>query len=127
MDKPCFVLDASVLIGHLNHKLDLFTFFEAQGECEIFTTLVSEIETLAKPGMTREEETEARTVLSCFKRVEIDDTIRDLTIQIRRTKKLLLPDALIAASAISLNAAVLSNDPHLRDYQRDGYKVRAIP
>jgi predicted nucleic acid-binding protein len=127
VDKPCFVLDASILIGHLNHKLDLFTFLEAQGECEIFTMLVSEIETLAKPGMTREEETEARTVLSCFKRLEINDTICDLTIQIRRTKKLLLPDALIAASSISLNATVLSNDSHLRDYQRDGYKVCGVP
>jgi predicted nucleic acid-binding protein len=127
VDKPRFVLDASVLIGHLNHKLNLFTFLEAQGECEIFTTLVSEIETLAKPGMTRAEETEVWAVLRCFKRVEIDDTIRDLTVQIRRTKKLLLPDALIAASAISLNATVLSNDPHLRDYQRDGYKARAVP
>jgi predicted nucleic acid-binding protein len=126
MDKPRFVLDASVLIGYLNHKVDLFAFLEAQGECEIFTTLVSEIETLAKPGMTREEETEVWTVLRCFKRVEIDDAIRDLTVQIRRTKKLLLPDALVAASALSLNATVLSNDPHLRDYQRNGYKARSV-
>jgi predicted nucleic acid-binding protein len=126
MDKPRFVLDASVLIGSLNQTLDLFAFLEAQGECEIFTTLVSEIETLAKPGMTREEETEVWAVLRCFKRVEIDDTIRDIAVQIRRTKKLLLPDALIAASAISLHATVLSNDPHLRNYQSDGYKARGV-
>jgi predicted nucleic acid-binding protein len=126
MSKPRFVLDASVLIGCLNHKLDLFAFLESQGECEIFTTRISEIETLAKPGMTPEEEAEARELLSCFKRVEIDDTIRDITVQIRRTKKLLLPDALIAASAISLNATALSNDPHLRDYQGDGYRARMV-
>jgi predicted nucleic acid-binding protein len=126
VDTPRFVLDTSVLIGHLNHKLDLFAFLEALDECELFTTPVSEIETLAKPGMTREEETEARALLRCFKRVEINDTIRDITIQIRRAKKLLLPDALIAASAISINAIVLSNDPHLRDYQMDGYKARPV-
>jgi predicted nucleic acid-binding protein len=126
-DKPCFVLDASVLIGHLNHNLDLFTFLKVQGECEIFTPVISEIETLSKPCMTREEETEVRALLRCFKRVEIDDAICDLTVQIRRTKKLLLPDALIAVSAISLNATVLSNDPHLQDYLRDGYKARRVP
>jgi predicted nucleic acid-binding protein len=38
-------------------------------------------------------------------------------------KALLLPDALIAASAITLNATVLSNDPHLRDFQWAGYKA----
>jgi predicted nucleic acid-binding protein len=127
MDKPRFVLDASVLIGSLNQKLDLFAFLEAQGECEIFTTLISEIETLAKPGMTCEEESEVRAVLGCFKRVEIGDAIRDIAVQIRRTKKLLLPDALIAASAIALHATVLSNDPHLRDYQSDGYKAHSVP
>ena len=35
------------------------------------------------------------------------------------------PDALIAASAITINATVLSNDSHLRDYQRSGYTARA--
>jgi predicted nucleic acid-binding protein len=80
-----------------------------------------------KPGMTREEETDVWAVLRCFKRLKINDTIRDLTIQIRRTKKLLLPDALIAAAAISLNATVLSNDPHLWDYQKDGYKACTVP
>jgi predicted nucleic acid-binding protein len=33
--------------------------------------------------------------------------------------------ALIAASAITLNATVLSNDSHLRDYKRSGYTARA--
>ena len=34
-------------------------------------------------------------------------------------------DALIAASAIVLNAIVLSNDSHLRDYKHSGYSARA--
>jgi predicted nucleic acid-binding protein len=43
---------------------------------------------------------------------------------IRRSKKLLLPDALIAATALSLNATVISNDSHLRDFQWPGYTAR---
>jgi len=35
-----------------------------------------------------------------------------------------LPDALIAASAIILNATVLSNDSRLENYQRPGYTAR---
>jgi predicted nucleic acid-binding protein len=56
---------------------------------------------------------------------EIDKSVRETTVQIRRAKELRLPDALIAASAITLNATVLSNDPHLRDYQRAGYTARS--
>ncbi|MDR3247964.1 MAG: PIN domain-containing protein [Treponema sp.] len=121
MDKPRFMLDASVIIGHLNNKLDLLGFLEAQGECEVFFNLVSEIETFAKPGMSAEEENAARLTLSQFKRAEIDAATLEITIQIRRAKELLLPDALIAATAITLNTTVLSNDPHLRDYHREGY------
>jgi predicted nucleic acid-binding protein len=61
--------------------------------------------------------------LSRFKQAEIDKNTRETAIQIRRDKALLLPDALIAVSAIALNATVLSNDPHLRDFQRTGYKA----
>jgi predicted nucleic acid-binding protein len=85
-----------------------------------------EIEILAKPGMEAGEEAEARAVLKHFRRVEINDAAIETAIQIRRAKDLLLPDALIAASAIALNATVLSNDPHLRDYKRGGYKALPV-
>jgi len=48
------------------------------------------------------------------------------TIQIRRNKELRLPDAFIAASAIILNATVLSNDSHLLDYVHNGYTAIAV-
>ena len=126
VDKPCFMLDSSVIIGHLNRTLDLFAFFEAQGECDICVNLITEIETLAKPGMKGDEEGEARAVLDCFRRVEIDGAAIKTAVQIRRAKELLLPDVLISASAITCNATVLSNDPHLRDYIREGYKARSL-
>jgi predicted nucleic acid-binding protein len=126
MDKPRFMLDASVIIGHLNNKLDLFGFLAAQGECEVFFNPVSEIETLSKPGMSAEEETLARLTLSRFKRADIDTAALETAVQIRRAKELLLPDALIAATAITLNATVLSNDPHLRDYRHPGYAAQSV-
>jgi predicted nucleic acid-binding protein len=57
--------------------------------------------------------------------IEIDKSICEVAIKIRRAKELRLPDALIAASAIILNATVLSNDSHLRDYKHIGYKAIA--
>ena len=54
----------------------------------------------------------------------MDKSVREIAVQIRRAKELRLPDALIAASAITLNATVLSNDPHLLDYQRADYAAR---
>jgi predicted nucleic acid-binding protein len=124
MDKPRFILDSNILIDTLNHKLDLLVFLDTLPECELYINLVVEIETLAKPDMTAEEEAEAYALLASFKWAEIDSLTRDETVRIRRGKSLLLPDALIAASAIVLNATVISNDPHLRDFQWPGYAAK---
>ena len=124
MDKPRFLLDSNVLIDTLNRRLDLLAFLDTLPDCEVYINPVVEIEVLAKDGMSEREETDARALLDSCKWAEIDKTVREITIQIRRAKELRLPDALIAASAISINATVLSNDPHLRDYQHPGYTAK---
>jgi predicted nucleic acid-binding protein len=124
MDKPRFILDSNVLIAAINEELDIFALIAALSPCDVFINLVVEIETLAKPDMTVEEEAQGRVLLSGFKRAEIDRAAREHAVAIRRSKKLLLPDALIAATALSLNATVISNDSHLRDFQWPGYLAR---
>jgi predicted nucleic acid-binding protein len=124
MGKPRFLLDSNVLIDTLNHKLDLLAFLDTLPDCEIYINPVVEIEVLAKDGISERDEAEARALLDSFKWAEIDKPVCETAIKIRRAKELRLPDALIAASAIILNATVLSNDSHLRDYQRPGYTAR---
>jgi predicted nucleic acid-binding protein len=125
MDKNRFILDTNVVIDTLNNDLDLLAFLDAFPDCEVFINPIVEIEVLSKPDMSGQEEATARVLLDLFKRAEIDKPTCDIAVQIRRAKELRLPDALIAASAIILNATVLSNDSHLRDYQRSGYTARA--
>ena len=110
MARPVFMLDSNILISHLNKELDLDGFFAALPEYDAYITRIVEIETLAKPGMSDAEEAEAKTLLSTFIRADFTDTMRDETVRIRRSKKLLLPDAVIAAAAIELNATVLSKE-----------------
>jgi len=125
MDKIRFMLDTNVIIDTLNNDLDLLAFLETFPDCEIYINPVVAIEVLAKAGMIEDEEAAARALLDSFKWTEIDKAVCEVAVQIRRAKELRLPDALIAASAIILNATVLSNDSHLRDYQRSGYTARA--
>jgi len=127
MGKCRFLLDSNILIDTLNHNINLLAFLDTFPDCEVYINLVVEIELLSKPGMSQQEEVEVRALLDSFKWAEINKPIRDTAIQLRRNKNLRLPDALIAATAITLNAAVLSNDPHLRDYHHPDYKALPVP
>jgi predicted nucleic acid-binding protein len=125
MDTFRFMLDTNVVIDTFNRSLDLSVFLADFPNCEVYINPVVAIEVLAKAGMSEDEEAAARDLLDLFKWTEIDKAVCEIAVQIRRAKELRLPDALIAASAIILNATVLSNDSHLRDYQRSGYSARA--
>jgi predicted nucleic acid-binding protein len=126
MAKTAFLPDSNIFIGHLNGQLDINAFFAAQPDCDKYVNRIVEIEVLAKPGLSAEEEAAAKALLSQFQRIDMTDAMRDEAARIRRTKELLLPDAIIAATAISLNAIVLSNDPHLRDYHCPGYTALPV-
>jgi predicted nucleic acid-binding protein len=95
VNKPRFLLDSNILIDTLNKVSDLDAALDELPDSDIFINLVVEIETLAKPDMTTEEEAKGRALLSCFKWAEIDRAAREYAIAIRRSKKLLLPDALV--------------------------------
>ena len=125
MNKTRFILDSNVIIDILNRNLDLLTFLEDFPNCEVYINPIVYIEVLSKPDMSEREEAAARSLMDSFKLIEIDEPICETTIKIRRTKELRLPDAIIVASAIILNATVLSNDSHLRDYQYTGYNASA--
>jgi predicted nucleic acid-binding protein len=62
--------------------------------------------------ITSAEETSIRNFLSDIIVVPITDNVEREAIAIRRNTKMKLPDAIIAATAIALDAEVLSVDPH---------------
>jgi predicted nucleic acid-binding protein len=126
MIKLAFLPDSNIFISHLNGELDINAFFDAQPDCDKYVNRIVEIEVLAKPNLSAAEESEAKALLSQFKCIDMTNAMRDEAARIRRTKGLLLPDAIIAAAAICLNATVLSNDPHLRDYHCPGYTALPV-
>jgi len=56
------------------------------------------------------EEQRIRDLILALDRAQLSDTVRDLTIRLRRKNRLKLPDAIIAASAMAQQAILLTND-----------------
>lgn len=74
---------------------------------------VSRMELLAFPGITPPEETLIQEKLAHFTYLPITSQIEDITIQLRRNHKIKLPDAIIAASALSVGAKLMTFDQQL--------------
>lgn len=127
MNKSRFVLDSNIIISHLNRDLNIDSFFAHKPDCEKCISVITSIEALAKPDSTPEQLQDARNLLARFIQVDILGPIIDETALILRRKLLDFPDAIIAATAVMLNATVLSNDPHLRDFSWPGYAAQPVP
>ncbi|NER97331.1 MAG: type II toxin-antitoxin system VapC family toxin [Symploca sp. SIO1B1] len=68
------------------------------------------MELLSYPSMSESEELIVRDFLDKIIVVDLDNKIKELAIAFRKNYKLKLPDAIVAATAKSLNANLLTND-----------------
>jgi predicted nucleic acid-binding protein len=77
-----------------------------------FISVVTRIELFTYPNLTAEEETKIRRFLKKCRVIPLNRNVETIAIKIRRNadSKLKLPDAIIAATALMLNATLLSND-----------------
>jgi predicted nucleic acid-binding protein len=76
----------------------------------IFLSVISEIELLSFPGLKQEKSLQLSEMLGWFTIVDIEPAIKRKAIEIRQRKKLKVPDAIIAATAIEYNMPILTAD-----------------
>jgi predicted nucleic acid-binding protein len=119
------VLDTNTIINYLNDKITL----PRDEDAEFFISVITELELFSKPAITPDEESKIRGFLNeNLTVVNIDRLIKNETIAIRRSTKIKLPDCIIAATAIVLNATLLTHDTgDLLPLVWPGYNARDIP
>jgi predicted nucleic acid-binding protein len=76
--------------------------------------------------MTLDERDEAESLLNLFPTIEIDRFIARTAGDILGHKQLKFADAVIAATAITRNATVLTNDKDLLGFSYPGYAVEKV-
>jgi predicted nucleic acid-binding protein len=122
-----FIFDTNAAIDLLNGKpiapeLDAQLFRGRR-----YASVMTEIELYAFPRISPEEMEHIRRFLSKLTIVSLKKDIKQLTIAIRRQNtKLKIPDAAIAATAVSLKAILLTSDPHLLKLQWPGFTAQII-
>ena len=112
MSGPRYLLDTNVLIGFLGGADWASSFFEhvSSMESELLVSTVTRMELLSFPDITVEEEQRIMALLAQLTKVAIDETVEEAAISIRRTARLNLPDAVIAATASTQKAVLVTAD-----------------
>jgi len=102
------VLDTNAILYFLGGKLA-----RPLSRAEYFVSVVSEMELLSYPSLNDASLAQIRSFLSELTVVELTGEIRALAVDLRRKHGLKLPDAIVAATAISLQAQLVTNDTKL--------------
>jgi predicted nucleic acid-binding protein len=78
--------------------------------CQVFTSFVTELELLSASGLLIKQIKKLEAILSDCTIIEINPSIKSTTIAIRRKYKIKLPDAIIAATAITFDLPLITSD-----------------
>jgi len=103
-------VDTNILIYLLGGDREVATILDGK---EIVISFITELELLSFPKLTKPQTRIIKSLLKDCKVVNLNQEIKDLTIEIRKSYKLKLPDAIIAASASYFNAPLFTADSSL--------------
>ena len=110
-----WLLDTNVVIGLLKKQSAAVALVEAH-QLELRETSVSQVTRMALlgfPGLTGDEEAEILKFLGFCRVLLLDEGIERRAIQLRRSSRCKLPDAIIAATALVHGLKLLTLDQQL--------------
>lgn len=106
------VLDTNFVLGLLRSEERTLAWIRREGvdASECAYSAITRMELLGFGGITASEDRLIRERLAMFSYVALSGEVEDEAIRIRRANKIGLPDAIIAATALLLDARVLTHD-----------------
>ena|SRR5450631_2959532 len=108
-----YLIDTNIIIYYLEGEQAAISFLRThRGQLAISS--ITWMETLSYP-FSADQELIVRTFLQEFRLVEISSSVMELSVEIRRKKKMKLPDAIIAASAVHHDMILLTRN--IKDFK----------
>lgn len=111
-----YLLDTNIILGLLKSNPDALALIEerhiAVHQCAY--SAISRMELLGFPGITSAEELLIQDRLARLMYLPISPAVEDVAIRLRRTRRVKLPDAIVAASALEAGVELLTFDRQLQ-------------
>ena len=102
------VLDTNAILYLLGGKLA-----QSFPVGEYFISIISEMELLSYPFLDEAAQAQIQAFLSEVTVVDLTEEVKERAILLRRERLLKLPDAIVAATALVLEAPLITNDAKL--------------
>lgn len=101
------MIDTNIAIALLNGDEKLAGMFDGK---DVRISFITELELLCKPGLKISEKKDIKSFIDDCTILEINSSIKEITISIRQSNKIKLPDAIIAATCIYWNLPFFTRD-----------------
>lgn len=100
-------LDSNIILYLLNGDETLAYFLDGK---QFFISVITEMELLAFKNLSDEEEKYIKSFISECKTININNLIKEDTINIRKKYRNKLPDSIVAATALYLDIPLITAD-----------------
>jgi len=100
-------LDTNIILYLLDGDETLATFLN---EKQLYISVITELELLGYSGITKKDEVIIREFLSHCRILQINNSIKEETINIRKKYRTKLPDSIIAATCLYLDLPIVTSD-----------------
>lgn len=100
-------LDSNIILYLLSGDASLARYLQPRS---LLVSIITEIEILGFQRLSGSEERKKRQLLSSFRVIGLDETVKEEAIGLRKSYRLKLSDCIIAATAISLNLPLITAD-----------------
>jgi predicted nucleic acid-binding protein len=102
-----FLLDTNIILYILSGDKIIANYLRNK---ILYTSIICEIELFSYKSISLNEEKEIQKFLSKFRIISIDQSVKELSIQLRKKYSLKIPDTIIAATSISLGISLVTAD-----------------
>ena len=126
MNGSKITFDTCAVIKLLEKQYDLTLLGINVDEAQFFTSVIVRMELLSKRQMQEEEKRRIFDFLDDLTVISLNEEIEQKAIEIRRTTQLKLPDCIVAATSIVLDAVLLTDDDALFNLPWPGLRTRNV-
>ncbi|GHT17697.1 hypothetical protein FACS1894189_4090 [Planctomycetales bacterium] len=121
-----WLLDSNIIIDYLDKVPAVVRFLDMIEDDMFYVSVITRIELMSYPRSTKQSEDAVLEFLSYTEVLPLDVDVETIAIRLRQTTRLKLPDAIVAASAVAVDAVLITNDQRLASTNCSGLRTQTV-